>query len=145
MNNKIIEALDYLGEKIGLAIDWSSNNIYPQVMEFLGRYRTYEIVTDALCIIACFAFIFFFIRFISKTLLPDYRQCISEKKSTRFFTWYSYLEEVDMNIVMLFAVVFSGIIFIIAVVDIFCAIADIAKWVFIPEYQFYNVIAGLIQ
>ena len=35
MNNKIIEVLDYLGEKIGLAIDWTAENIYPQVIEFM--------------------------------------------------------------------------------------------------------------
>lgn len=145
MNNKIIEVLDYLGEKIGLAIDWSANNVYPQVMEFLARYRTYEIVTDALCLIACFAFIFFFSRFISKTLLPDYKQCISDKKATKFFKWYHYAEDFEMNFGMLLAVVFGGIIFIVAVVGTCCAIADITKWIFIPEYQFYNAIAGLMQ
>lgn len=145
MNNKIIEVLDYLGEKIGLAIDWSANNVYPQVMEFLTRYRTYEIVTDALCLIACLVFIFFFGRFISKTLLPDYNQCISEKKTTKFFTWHSYLGNAEMSIGMVFAVVFGGIIFIVAVVGTCCAVADIVKWIFIPEYQFYNAITGLMQ
>lgn len=145
MNNKIIEVLDYLGEKIGLAIDWSANNVYPQVMEFLTRYRTYEIVTDVLWLIACIAFIFFFSRFMSKTLWPDYKQCISEKKSTKFFTWWRYADDFEMNLGALFGVVFGGFIFIAAVVGTFCAIADIAKWIFIPEAQFYHIIAGLIE
>ena len=46
MDNKIIETLDYLGEKIGIAIDWTAENVYPQVLNFMARYKTYEIVID---------------------------------------------------------------------------------------------------
>lgn len=27
MDNKVIEVLDYMGEKLGIAIDWTSENV----------------------------------------------------------------------------------------------------------------------
>lgn len=145
MNNKIIEVLDYLGEKIGLAIDWSANNVYPQVMEFLARYRTYEIVTDAIFIVLSLAFVFFYIRFIVKGLYPDYILCKTEKKDTKFFEWFGAGYSCDMSITAIVILVVGGIISAVLIGGAVYDIADIARWIFIPEAQFYHMIAGLMQ
>lgn len=34
MDNSIIEAMEYLGQKIGVAVDWTSETVWPQVIEF---------------------------------------------------------------------------------------------------------------
>ena len=39
------EFVDVIAEKFGMFIDWSVENVYPQVMEILMRYRTYELAT----------------------------------------------------------------------------------------------------
>lgn len=44
MDNKVIEVLDYVSDKIGIVIDWSAENVWPQVTEFMNRYATYEII-----------------------------------------------------------------------------------------------------
>ena len=51
MDNKVIEVLDYLGEKFGVAIDWTAENVWPQVMEFMGRYTMYEIICAAVWVV----------------------------------------------------------------------------------------------
>lgn len=38
MSDGVIKILDKLGEKFGLAIDWSSQNIIPYLQELMGRY-----------------------------------------------------------------------------------------------------------
>ena len=57
MSQEIINMLNYLGEQLGIAIDWSSENIWPQVMDILGRYRLLEIVYSCLWIVIQSAFI----------------------------------------------------------------------------------------
>lgn len=50
MENKVVEVLDALCDKFGLAIDWTQQNLMPQMIDILGRIRTYYIVTDAITI-----------------------------------------------------------------------------------------------
>ena len=57
MSQEIINVLNYLGEQLGIAIDWSSENIWPQIMDILGRYRLMEIVYSCLWIVIQSAFI----------------------------------------------------------------------------------------
>lgn len=54
MENKVVEVLDALCDKFGLAIDWTQQNIMPQMIDILGRIRTYYIATDALTIFVNF-------------------------------------------------------------------------------------------
>lgn len=42
----IIEILNYIGEKLGIAIDWSANNILPYLQELGKKYITYKISLD---------------------------------------------------------------------------------------------------
>lgn len=48
MSEEIIKVLDYLGAQIGIAIDWSSENVWPQIMDILGRYRLFELATTGI-------------------------------------------------------------------------------------------------
>ena len=43
VSDQIIQVLDKIGEKIGVAIDWSSNNILPYLQELTQRYVAYRI------------------------------------------------------------------------------------------------------
>lgn len=43
VSEQIIQVLDNLGEKFGLAIDWSSENILPYVNELMNKAVSYEL------------------------------------------------------------------------------------------------------
>lgn len=51
MENKIIEALDLLCEKFGIAVDWTSENILPYAYELCLRYTHYIQVSVTLKIV----------------------------------------------------------------------------------------------
>ena len=51
MSQEIINVLNYLGEQLGIAIDWSSENVWPQVMDILGRYRLFELATTGIWLV----------------------------------------------------------------------------------------------
>lgn len=56
--DEIIKILDYLGEKFGMAIDYTAENIVPEVSKLCERYITWQISTSTVWIvIAVLAFL----------------------------------------------------------------------------------------
>ena len=51
MNKEILEALNQLTDKFGIAVDWSSQNVLPYLRELMGRLVRYEIITSAVWLI----------------------------------------------------------------------------------------------
>lgn len=50
ISSEIIEVLDYLGEKFGIAIDWTSNNVLPYLQTLVDKFIKWEISTSILWI-----------------------------------------------------------------------------------------------
>ena len=143
MNNKIIEVLDYLGEKIGLAIDWTAENVYPQVIEFMVRYRTYEIVSDIIWILIALGCCFGMYLYIKKIVAPAKIQCNETREDNLWFECWS--GSINYNIGGTILTVFLGCITFVAVIIMFVLIGDLVKWIVIPEMQFYEVIKSLVS
>ena len=51
VSSEIIEVLDYLGEKFGIAIDWTSNNVLPYLQALVDKFIKWEISTSIVWII----------------------------------------------------------------------------------------------
>lgn len=51
ISEEIIKTLDYIGEKFGLAIDWTSSNIMPYFTELCNKIIKYEICTSIIWLI----------------------------------------------------------------------------------------------
>ena len=50
ISSEIIEVLDYLGEKFGIAIDWTNNNVLPYLQTLVDKFIQWEISTSILWI-----------------------------------------------------------------------------------------------
>ena len=48
MSEEIIKVFDYIGDKLGIAIDYTQKNIQPYLEDLWHRYITYEIVINSL-------------------------------------------------------------------------------------------------
>lgn len=146
MNNQIIEAVDYLGEKIGLAIDWTAENVYSQLVDFMSRYKVYSIIEDAIWMLIGICIVFAFVWFIKKYLIPDHNLARENKTDTNFHEYYKYITpNVQLNVEGGLIMIFGGIAFVVALTVTILEARDIIRWTFIPEYQFYNIILGLIK
>ena len=51
MSDDVIKILDALSEKIGLSIDWTSQNVVPYINQLCRKYVNYEITTSVIWII----------------------------------------------------------------------------------------------
>lgn len=139
MDNKVIEVLDYLGEKIGLAIDWTADNMYPQVMEFIERYRIYEIVTDIVGIVISLACCFGFYLYIKKLVIPAKVKCLDTGEDN---FWYKYWSknEVDINVSGFILSVVLAVFTLGMLIALLVGINDLIAWIVVPEAQFYEII-----
>lgn len=45
-SQEIISVLDYLGQKFGIAVDWTSENVVPYLKDLCARYISYEVMTS---------------------------------------------------------------------------------------------------
>lgn len=46
MSDEIIKILDDLGQRFGIAIDWSSENVMPYLKDLMSRFINYEMITS---------------------------------------------------------------------------------------------------
>lgn len=51
IGEEIIEVLEYLGNKMGIAIDWSSENVMPYIKMLCDKYIDWEIATSIMWIV----------------------------------------------------------------------------------------------
>lgn len=51
VSSEIIEVLDYLGEKFGIAINWTSNNVLPYLQTLVDKFIKWEISTSIVWIV----------------------------------------------------------------------------------------------
>lgn len=148
MDNQIIETLDYLGKKIGIAIDWTAENIYPQVLDFMARYKNYEIVVDCIWTVLAVGYLIAVYLLVKRCILPARVKAISDKSSNFWFEYHRYYELSDtcnMQFGPIIFVAFLAIIGITSIISTIVNILDIAKWIIIPEAQFYDMLKGAIN
>ena len=51
-SQEIINVLDYLCQKFGIAVDWTSENIMPYLEDLYARYISYEVFTSIAWMVA---------------------------------------------------------------------------------------------
>lgn len=124
MSKEIIEILDYIGAKFGLAIDWTDKNVLPYIKELSDHYIHYELWVSTISVIACTAIILICIR----TLKKQWRLAIDE--------WDD--EAIAFCTGSILLIIFLGIIGGFEIVDII-------KCITFPEMQIYEYLSRLIQ
>lgn len=138
MDNKVIEVLDYMCDKIGVAIDWTAENVMPQVTEFMSRYRIYGITTGAIWIAIFLPVAIFAICFL-KTI---WKNIITENENSRWYQWHIHYSTEGIVFVWTAIMVFLTVI---AIVSIISNAFSIAKWIVIPEVQFLDVLNNYLN
>lgn len=123
VSNQIIEVLDAICTKFGIAIDWTSDNVIPYVTTLIGKLVRYEIWTSVAFMVFMSILIIAVIIFLKKT-------------------WPVYHTNVDyaMPVSMLSAIIF--IAFIAAIVS---QTLQIIKCVTFPELFVYEYVLRFIE
>ena len=59
-SSELIAVLDYLAKKLGIAIDWTNENVMPYLKDLTARFIEHEILHGYLVVIGWAAFLLFF-------------------------------------------------------------------------------------
>ena len=148
------ELVNALAEKFGMLIDWSAENVYPQIVEILVRYRTYELATCGGCV-ATSIILLIYAFFMARALIKDYD--ISYNDFPEGKTPYQFLDkkyfdfytnssgEIRLDDIKLKGGVAIGTTMAAIVIGfcmLGCNLNPFLKWLFIPEIQFYQLLVG---
>lgn len=116
MSEEIIKVLDALGEKFGIAINWTSENVMPYLQQLCSKYITYEIATSVVWLLAGICLLFI------------------GKKAKQY--WKQYEEEGVYSDCDIMAIVFGMLVscvIIVGIIVILCQTMDIVTCVTFPE------------
>ena len=141
MSQEIINVLNYLGEQLGIVIDWSAENVWPQVMDILGRYRLLEMISSGLMIIAEIAMIVFGLIVAIKCIKANAKIRATKEDNFWWHRGYSstWMSGAGTTLVIAAAFFGFGALFMIPV-----DIGDLLRWAIVPEIQYLEMLKGLM-
>ena len=142
MDKELCNVIDKIAEKIGIAIDWSGENVMPYVQDIMERYRTINIIQNALfSIIAMIVLIICVIIGVKETkgIIKGYRE---EKPSIWIeVTKYIYSpNSIDLTILSISMMVILPILFVIFSIIFICTGNDLLNWIYVPEVKFLEML-----
>lgn len=149
------EFINALAAKFGMFIDWTAENVYPQIMEILTRYRLYELTTNGIetviGLILIITAIIFALKVFKETDNISYddfpegkapHQTLA-KKYTRWHTNFNNEIRFDnFKICGFITLGYSILALATGAVMFGLAIGPLIRWWFIPEIMFYQLIVG---
>ena len=135
VSEQIIQVIDSLCEKFGIAINWTGENVIPYVEMLCKKLITYELCTSAV------SMLFSIIMIVGCTLLikkffPTFRD-----------GWNRDLKSYNCGWIVgsIFASIGLAIIYMVSICDIYCQITDIIKCLTFPELYVFEYVSDLIQ
>ena len=141
MSQEIIKVLDYLAQQLGVAIDWSAENVWPQVMNILGRYRLLEMISSGLMIVAEIAMIVFSLIVAIKCIKANAKIRATKEDNFWWYRGYSstWMSGAGVTLVLVAAFFGGGALFMIPI-----DIGDLLRWAIVPEIQYLEMLKGLM-
>jgi hypothetical protein len=137
MSQEIIKVLEYLGDKLGIAIDWTAENVIPYAEELFKRYVTLEIVLASIGTIIGFGLAITAIVLIIK-LIKGYIKYENTQKQNLLWERFG---PTGMGVAALAIAILCGMF---AIPAIGCNLYDLIQWIIVPEIPFVKEIASLL-
>ncbi len=134
VSEQIIQVIDTLCEKFGIAIDWTGANVIPYIEMLCGKLITYEIVTSIawMVIMALFSIASIVA---TKKLYPIFTKGIKNS---------GYYDE-DWTLGAIFAIIGIVLLNITTIVVWGVQIMDIIKCVTFPEMYVFEYVSALVS
>lgn len=135
VSEQIIQVIDALCEKFGIAIDWASENVIPYLEILCGKLITYEICTSiAWMVIMILLSVGSIVA--AKKLAPTFRKGVEKNAKSYDCGW-----EIGTG----FAIAGLVVLNLATIMVIITQTMDIIKCLTFPEMYIFEYISGLIQ
>ena len=142
MSKEVIEVFNYIGEKFGIAIDWSQENLIPYLTDLWDRFITYEITIKSIWLFLCCLIFIIDILFVVK-YYKAYKKSLNEEADGFFFVEETgpYGEPyIDYRGTFVPSVIILISLSIAALYTFFIAGADLLELLIIPEKFVFELV-----
>ena len=139
MDEELCNVIDKIAEKIGVAIDWSNENVMPYIQDIIQRYRAMSIIETIIIMAVCAIIITICVIVAVKIT----KGIINGLQNTVSSIWF----DADYDAVSIFSMMASIIIaisFLISVIMLCGATGELMGWLYVPEVKLLEVLKGLI-
>ena len=134
MSEEIIKVFDYIGEKLGIVIDYTQKNIQPYLEDLWHRYITYEIVINSLqfaisfiITLICLYFVLRFFKAKKKAYNGEIDSLFYQESSN---SYYNYVELCDSGFII---AALSFVLIVIFGMLTTVQLTDLIELLIIPE------------
>lgn len=119
ISTQVIEVLDSICEKFGIAVDWSQQNVLPYLQELAGKYIKHEIATSVVWMI-----------FFSLVIIVSIKRIKNILKSLQRKESFFYNDEEEIGSITIFIL---GVVVAIGCIGITWQVIDIITCCTFPE------------
>ena len=144
MSQEIINVLNYICEKIGVAIDWTADNIWPQVLDILERYCIFKVVGLSIWMFVIVALAIVFAHF-GKIAISNYKSCYDNKKDNIWFSYSNYYGKPAWCAPSYVYTTGLAVFLVFAIIGVPIIVDEMLKWILVPEIQYLDMLRGYIQ
>jgi hypothetical protein len=145
MDKELCNVIDKIAEKIGIAIDWSSENVMPYIQDVMQRYRTMSIVENIIVMSVC-AIIITICNIVAvkmiKGIINGFYNGVSSIWIDADYGDSCYDQISGLSVA-------TGAIIILAFLVSFIlfgfATGELIRWIYVPELKFLEMLKGLIN
>lgn len=146
-SKQIIEILDAIGDKLGIAIDWTSENVWPYLKDLMEKYVRYVVVNKIFLIITSIL-VFFAIGVFATKCTKQYQKALSSKQNNFFWSYDSTcccVSPIDPDRPTLLGITFSVALGMIFMVVFIKSVARLIECFTIPELIVFDYIKDLLS
>lgn len=144
MDEELCNVIDKIAEKIGVAIDWSSENVMPYIQDIMQRYRAMSIIETIIIMAVCAKIITICIIVavkMIKGIINGFHNGVSSIWVDADYEDSFYYQ------ISGFSVATSGIIilaFLVSFIVFGFATGDLIRWIYVPEVKLLEVLKGFM-
>lgn len=135
VSEQIIQVVDALCEKLGIAIDWTSENVMPYIETLCGKLINYEIGTSIAWIVIL-AVLSVGCMVATKKFYPVFKNGLEQEKNSYDIGW-SFASGIS--------IAGLAIIYLTTIIVIGTQVMDIIKCMTFPEMYVFEYISALVN
>jgi hypothetical protein len=143
MSDQIIKVLEYLGDKLGIAIDWTTENVLPYAEQLFHRYVTLKIVKNGIGVFIGVVLVITAIAF-TISMVKGYMKTSKNHKDNIWYEYSEYWKEVRSTDVIVLGVSVVVICVIASIPILGHNASSLIEWIIIPEIPFAKEVAALL-
>lgn len=143
-SNQVIEILNEICNKLGIAVDWTSKNILPQVKIVCEKLVKYFIIQKSIMYSFGFLFVCVSIAY-GIFLIKQFLQCRATKKDNYLFEYYTREGSADLQSYTWIINVIAIVIGLTGIILFGIGLSGLIKWLTVPEIAIIEYLTDMIK